>query len=160
MHRKLLTLIVFVIAGCTATNTPAPASKPSEFKNLQVLPRDIPKEELIATMKSFSRGLGVRCDHCHVVTATTPKTEFDFPSDAKAQKRMARVMIQMTQQINGAWMQRVQQAEHSVAQAKAETSETDEAPVTVVCWTCHRGKQDPEPMPPPPPQAEAPKPSR
>ena len=135
-----------LLAGCAA-NAPAPAAAPaSNFKNVQVLPKTLSRDELIAIMRSFTRGLGVRCDYCHVVTATTPKEELDFPSDAKEQKRVARVMIQMTQQINGAWMSRVEQAEGHEARASAEPAETK-----VVCWTCHRGKQEPEPPPPPPP---------
>lgn len=142
--------IALVFAGCTTMNTsaPAPAAAQSEFKNVQVLPRTMTRPELIAVMRSFTRALGVRCNHCHVVTATTPEEELDFPSDAKEEKRVARVMIQMTNQINGAWMQRVEMAE---GHSEAEAARAAAAEQHVWCWTCHRGKVEPEAPPPPPP---------
>jgi hypothetical protein len=154
--------IIFTLAlvlGCTtaatqtsaaqATQQPAAApATPPPPQNLQILPKDIPRDQLIAIMRNFTRSLGVRCNHCHVVTATEPKEVLDFPNDAKEEKRVVRVMMQMTQQINGAWMQRVEAAEHNAT--------LDATPVPgemrVGCWTCHRGKAEPE-MPPPPPPA-------
>lgn len=141
--------LAILILGCTSmqqsASAPAAAST-SEFKNLQVLPKDITREQLLATMRGFTRGLGVRCNHCHVVTATEPEEKLDFPSDAKEEKRVARVMYQMSREINTTWLQRVEAAE-----GHAETPHV-EAPGTtprVSCWTCHRGKPEPE-MPPAP----------
>ncbi len=152
MKPLIFALIVFL--GCTTTATApqqqAAAATKSEFKNLQIFPKDIPRDELIAAMRNFTRALGVRCNHCHVVTATEPKEVLDFPSDAKEEKRVARVMLQMTQQINGAWMDRVEQAE---GHAPAAASERE---MRVMCWTCHRGKTEPEMPPPPTPPAAAP----
>src|SRR5215212_8772632 len=147
-------LLAALLFGCTATSTrpaAAPASpSPAGFKNLKVLPRDITREQLLATMRTFTRGLGVKCDYCHVVTATTPKQELDFPSEAKEEKRVARVMIQMTRQIDTEWMERVEQAEGpGKAEAAPESGEMAQPPVG--CWTCHRGKSVPEMPPPPPP---------
>lgn len=139
-------LAVMLLAfGCTTAQQPP---KPqSEFKNLQVLPPDIPRDQLIATMRSFTRSLGVKCNECHVVTATSPEEQLDFPSDAREEKRIARVMIQMTQQLNGAWMERVEKAEGEHHEAAAP----DEAPdgPKLSCWTCHRGKTEPEATAPP-----------
>lgn len=39
---------------------------PEPPKNLQILPKDIPRNELIATMGAFTRGLGVQCSYCHI----------------------------------------------------------------------------------------------
>src|SRR5256886_17658174 len=39
---------------------------PDSFTNLKVLPKTIGKQELIATMRSFALGLGVRCTYCNV----------------------------------------------------------------------------------------------
>ena len=150
---KLTTVLaLLLILGCTTAATQsvtAPAAPAaavqSTHKNLQILPRDIPHDELIALMRNVSRSLGVRCNHCHVVTATEPKEVFDFPADTKEEKRVARVMMQMTQQLNGAWMERVEQAE-------GHTNAPPEAEQRVSCWTCHRGKVEPEvALPPPPP---------
>lgn len=149
---------VAVVLGCTAmppsqasqSPTPQPqaaATAPAApgFKNLQVFPKDIPRQQLIDIMKGFTRALGVRCNHCHVVTATEPKETFDFPSDAKEEKRVARVMLRMASEINNAWMPRVEAAEHPEAAAPPPPEQPK-----VSCWTCHRGKPEPENPPPPP----------
>jgi hypothetical protein len=132
-------------AGCTATTqAPEPAAAgQSQFENLQVLPRNIERDQLIATMRSFNRALGVRCNHCHVVTATEPKEEFDFPNDTKEEKRVARVMLRMVSDINGKWMPLAEAAEHG------ETAPHETGDPQVRCWTCHRGSLEPESAPPP-----------
>ena len=139
---------LILILGCTnATQQsaqPVAAAPQSQFKNLQVFPKDIPRDDLIAAMRGFTRGLGVKCNHCHVVTATEPKEVLDFPNDAKEEKRVARVMIQMVSQINGTWLPRVEAAE-------GEHVTAEEIETRVSCWTCHRGKTEPELPPPPPP---------
>jgi hypothetical protein len=158
---KIATLVFTIVLAASCANVRQPEAEPfaarSEFRNLQVLPRDIPREELLQTMRSFTRGLGVRCNHCHVVTATEPEEQLDFPSDAKEEKRAARVMLQMAMQINGPWMARVEQAEHAGEDAaredeenEEESAEADEGP-RVSCWTCHRGKPEPEAPPAPAP---------
>jgi hypothetical protein len=152
---KKLTIPTAILASllalsCTTTPSTAPAAAPkSEFKNLQVFPKDISREQLLTAMRGFTRGLGVRCDFCHVVTATEPKQQLDFPSDAKDEKRAARVMIQMVSQINGTWIPRVRAAKGEPA---AEGTGPEGQNPRVSCWTCHRGKSEPEPPPPPPAQ--------
>jgi hypothetical protein len=145
---KKLSIFTLLLALAWTATTPAnaPATAPkSEFKNLKVLPQDIPREQLLATMRSFTRGLGVRCDHCHVVTATEPKQVLDFPNDAKETKRAARVMIQMVSQINGTFIPRAQAAAGDPTPAAGAAPE-----MRVTCWTCHRGKPEPEAPPAPP----------
>ena len=34
-------------------------------KNLQVLPKDMPRNQVTALMRTFAMSLGVRCEHCH-----------------------------------------------------------------------------------------------
>ena len=145
----VMILVIALLMGCTTTPTPSPAPVASEFKNVQVLPPTMTRPELIATMRTFTRGLGVRCNHCHVVTETTPEEKLDFPSDAKEEKRVARVMIQMANQINGAWMERVEAAE-----GHAPSASTGQPEQRVWCWTCHRGKVEPESPPAPPAPAK------
>jgi hypothetical protein len=125
---SLLAIVLSVACSSSKPASPPPAA-PSQFKNVQVLDRTASREELIKVMRGFTRGLGVRCDYCHVQTATEPKPEFDFASDAKQEKLIARKMIQMTAQINGSWLPQV-----------AEGGETPR----ISCWTCHRGKTEPE----------------
>ena len=107
----------------------------SEFKNLQVLPSNISHDELIATMRGFARALGTRCDHCHVPNPPGSKEQFNFASDAKKEKNIARTMLRMTRAINSDYLPRVDPRGQKVA-----------------CITCHLGH--PEPPPPPPPPAE------
>lgn len=147
MKKTLPIFLLFLLfIGCTTASTkrtPSSAAQ-SEFKNLQVLPKDITRDQLLATMRGFTRGLGVRCNFCHVVTATEPKEQLDFASDAKKEKHAARVMIQMVSQINGTYMPRTLAALHETPAAGEN--------VRVSCWTCHRGKAEPETPPPPPAQ--------
>jgi hypothetical protein len=140
--------LALVMLSCTSQQTtPAasPASAPAvvanpEFKNLQVLPKDITHDQLIATMRGFTQSLGVRCNECHVVTATEPRMQFDYASDAKRDKLAARVMIQTAMDLNKRWIPKVKAA-------LSETPTASPAPASdmeVSCWTCHRGKKQPE----------------
>lgn len=145
----IIFVIVLVIFGCTAIAQqkamPAKADN-LEFHNLQVLSPNITHDELIATMRAFSRALGTRCEHCHVQTATDPRPQFDFPSDAKPEKKVAREMMKMVHDINGNYISKLPHG--------------NEAPPNVTCGTCHRGHTTPEPFnPAPPPQAAAPAPA-
>lgn len=122
------------ILALTATllATPALAQLPETFDNLQVLPEDVPRGELIQTMRSFSFALGVRCHHCHVGQEGQPMSEWNFASDEKATKRTARVMMSMTREINESLLPRVDQVEGRPAHT-----------LSVSCVTCHRGVAKP-----------------
>ncbi len=74
---------------------PAAAQIPDQFTNLQVLPKDMKKQQLVDTMRGFATGLGVRCDHCHAGEPTPDLSKMDFASDAKEAKKTARLMLQM-----------------------------------------------------------------
>ena len=98
---------------------------PDSFTNLKVLPKNIGKQELIATMRGFALGLGVRCTYCHVGREGAPLDSLKFASDDKRTKRAARVMIDMVNHIN---------EEHL-----ADVPDRPEPHVVVKCETCHRG---------------------
>ncbi|HEV2750670.1 MAG TPA: c-type cytochrome [Gemmatimonadales bacterium] len=98
---------------------------PDSFTNLKVLPKNIGKQELIATMRGFALGLGVRCTYCHVGREGAPLDSLKFASDDKRTKRAARVMIDMVKHIN---------EEHL-----ADVPDRPEPHVVVKCETCHRG---------------------
>jgi hypothetical protein len=139
---SVFVLGLVLMAGCAAIRQQkAQAAKADnlEFHNLKVLSPNITHDELIATMRGFSRSLGTRCEHCHVVTATQPKQVLDFASDAKPEKSVARTMILMTRNINGQYISTLPRHE--------------ETPQTVSCSTCHRGHTTPEPWTPPAPPA-------
>lgn len=86
------------------------------WKNLQVLPKTLTKEEMKRLMKAQARALDVECDYCHQVP--------DMASEENPKKQIARQMIRMQNEINDKWFK---------------------APATrVTCATCHRGKPIPQ----------------
>jgi tetratricopeptide (TPR) repeat protein len=97
----------------------------SDPKNLQVLPDDISPSELDSQMRRFKLALGVECSHCHVGTDDRKLTDFDFPSDAKEPKRVAREMLRMVAAINAT----VSSIDRGLGHQAVE----------VACVTCHRG---------------------
>jgi hypothetical protein len=144
--RALAVLAALLLAACAAMQAQKHQqvrADQSEFKNLQVLPSNIKHDDLIATMRAFSRALGTRCDHCHVENPQGSKERFDFASDAKKEKGVARTMLRMTRNINEQYISRV-----------------DEKAQKVTCWTCHTGHTVPPPPPPPPAQDGTPPPPR
>ena len=111
----------------------AAAAPAPQFKNLQVLPKDLTREQLSPIMKSFAQSLGVRCAHCHVGEEGKPLSTFDFASDAKREKQTARAMLRMVHRINA-----------------EDFGVKDIKNVKVTCFTCHRGAVKPLTAPPPP----------
>jgi len=97
---------------------------PDQFTNLQTLPKNISKQDLVATMRGYVFSLGVRCPYCHAA-GTTPGS-MDFASDDKAPKKTARIMIRMMEDLN-----------HNYIAGVAQPSPT------VECVTCHRGSTNP-----------------
>jgi hypothetical protein len=101
--------------------TPLPAQIPDRYTNLQVLPKDISRAELVRTMRGLALDLGARCAECHV--GPDDLKGMDFAVDTKPAKRAAREMLRMLQAINGA-----------VEALPAR----DEPRDLVSCYTCHR----------------------
>lgn len=101
-------------------------------KNLEVLPAGTEGRAVVMTMRGFTMGLGVRCQHCHVYKGADPDdlSSFDFAADDKPEKEIARTMIRMTRAINGEHLK-------DVGEPRAD----GEAKVT--CYTCHRGQRRP-----------------
>lgn len=130
MRRRLIIIAITISAfGCTAIRqqkalTAVPDS--AEFHNLQVLPTNITHDQLITTMRGFTRALGVSCDHCHV---PRPGAEgaLDFASDQKNEKNVARTMLRMVNAIDEDYI--------STVNVYGER---------VTCATCHRGKTIPD----------------
>ena len=146
---------------------------PERSQNLRVLPDTTSAATLRRTMQGFTRALGVRCSECHVGSGRDFRT-WDFASDAKPHKEVARGMMRMTTDLNtrlvpaalGVHDHAVPAAEtseihrhadgrehvHQHAAAPAETREHAAAPAAtlVSCWTCHRGQSHPDTMAPPP----------
>lgn len=100
---------------------------PEKYTNLQVLPKDIPRAELVPIMRSFALGLGVRCEHCHVGEGND-LSKFDFAADTKAPKAVARQMMRM--------LDRIQREDLKGVGDPARQPK-------VTCFTCHRGERTP-----------------
>lgn len=117
-----------VLLGLTIlASAPASASAqggvPDEFTNLDVLPEDIPRRELMGIMRGFTRGLGVgRCSTCHTVSDGLDQPDDDFASDDKPLKVKARAMLRMVQAIND---------EHI-----SQLEDRGEPAIEVTCATC------------------------
>jgi len=129
-----------------------------------VLPKDTAQQDVVAVMQQFTRALGVGCTYCHVeqtapllsveeqqaaqaaAAANPPQggrgrgrgrggPQMDYAADDRRQKRTARFMLSMTNDINA----RLDAAIHpstSAGQARAV--------VHVQCMTCHRGVTNPQ----------------
>lgn len=100
------------------------AQVPDKFTNLQHFPKDISKQELLSIMRDFSLSLGVHCGTCHVESG---EHKMDFASDAKDEKKTARLMLKMVDDIN-----------------KGYLSKLGPNAVQVQCVTCHRGVEEPK----------------
>lgn len=117
------------------------AQIPEKFENLRVLPKDIPRPQLIQTMRGFTSALGVRCSFCHTFTGQEDDlSTYDFKSDDKPAKRTARLMMMMVHVINDSLL-----APQDTIAGRHEHSGPGHAtdPLTVQCMTCHRGQSRP-----------------
>ena len=130
--RQLIVPIAAVVAFSgsvlEAQQRPDPAPK-----NLQVLPRDWPRDSVIRVMRAFTSALGVRCQYCHVGREGMPLDSFDFASDEKPTKETARDMMRMTRAINV-----------DIERIRVKPAGMNRSAVRVSCSTCHRGA--PRPM--------------
>ena len=126
---------LFVITAVTVTRAQQNPI-PEKFTNLQVLPKDISRPELVTMMRGFSGQTGSRCSHCHLGEESQDLSEYDFASDARPLKAVARKMMLMVRAINGPLLEGV------------GTAPTPGAP-KVTCYTCHRGAKKPLTAPPP-----------
>jgi photosynthetic reaction center cytochrome c subunit len=84
------------------------------YKNIQVL-KDLPADQLPATMASFTAALGVQCSYCHVSARD---------QDVKREKEMARKMLRMVRSLN--------------------TERIERRASDVTCESCHHGHPTPK----------------
>lgn len=128
--RRARTCVVSCAVLVLAAVGTASAQIPDKFTNLQMLPKDIGKGELVGTMRDFASALGQRCNYCHVGENLDSLEGYDFASDEPEHKRVARVMMQMVDEINRTLLPKI---------GKEPTHK-------VTCVTCHRGIKEPETM--------------
>lgn len=100
-------------------------------KNLKVFAKTTSGEEIKKIMKTYTKSLGVKCDHCHVGKQQEgrPFPKFDFASDEKPEKEIARKMIVMVDSINLNFL------------GKIKIDDIDAEKIT--CVTCHMGNLKP-----------------
>lgn len=127
MHQRktLVTLVVLAIIG--SANFLGKEVPATDYKNLQILPKDISKERLQSIMDGFNAAMGVKCGFCHVKNKET--NEWDHASDAKGHKKEAREMMRMTAELNEKYF-------------GVDMSE-ENPKVAITCYTCHRGEEHP-----------------
>jgi tetratricopeptide (TPR) repeat protein len=128
LPRAVITTLAGLALATLAVAQNAEKPKDDAPKNLQVLPKTWTRDQVIPVMKAFSGALGVRCQHCHVAKDPADFKTFDFASDEKETKKVARAMMRMTSEINDRLL--------------PQTGRTDL--VKVQCITCHRGVPEPE----------------
>jgi tetratricopeptide (TPR) repeat protein len=105
---------------------PAPQQQqqsPPPPQNLQVLPKDTTREQLLQTMQAFTQALGVQCNYCHVQEGRGGRN--DMASDEKRTKLAARQMMLLAREIN--------------QKLPAAVNKPAEQATRVSCATCHRG---------------------
>jgi hypothetical protein len=127
--RASLVAVVSLVAILILPRNSAAQWPPDSLVNLQVLPSDMSVGEVVGVMRGFAGALGVRCIYCHVGDDPNDLASTDFPSDGRVQKRKAREMLRMVQEINGRLL--------------ANVPERSDPPVEVTCRTCHRGVTKP-----------------
>lgn len=117
---RILTLFLVVLLPLGAQDKEKekgkrPMPPPTNLKVLKVTTGP----EVVTIMRTFTTGLGVQCNYCHV--------QGNFPSDDNPKKETARHMIQMVQQVN---------------------KNFPDGKMHVSCYTCHRGEAEPKTAPP------------
>jgi photosynthetic reaction center cytochrome c subunit len=129
----ILAIAFLVTLGAASNSTSDPVSKPDDegFKNLKVLPKDITEAQLKSVMGEFSISLGVHCNFCHARKADSTQRGLDFASDAKDAKNTARYMYKMTAELNAKYF-------------NWNNSTRPDTIHYVVCYTCHRGTNEPD----------------
>lgn len=132
---KFSRLFGFVLASCVAVagmsmSAQGQAPGGQAPQNLQVLPKEMTRQQVSALMRTFTAGLGVECSHCHT------GGQADRAKDDNPKKAVARKMIKMMMAINSDFVKDV-----------GEPAPAGQNKVT--CYTCHRGSLKPLTAPPP-----------
>ena len=116
----------------TAAGAQAPGTfPPDSLVNTKVIPHATPVIQVVGMMRNIAGDLGVRCQFCHVGKEGVPLSQFDFASDDKRTKLVARQMMLMLQEIN----------------RRLDTIPARPSPgLPATCATCHRGLSRPVPL--------------
>jgi hypothetical protein len=118
----ILSGAVAAAQGGAVTGT-AQAAPPPAMSNLQIFPKDTPRQQVLATMQAFTQALGVQCNYCHVQEGRGGRN--DMASDDKPTKKAARGMMLLAREVN--------------EKLPAAVGKSADATTRVGCATCHRG---------------------
>jgi hypothetical protein len=129
--RRSVAMLVIIAVPVVCTAQIAAKFPPDSLVNTRVIPHSTPVMNVIGTMRNFTSYLGVRCQYCHVGEEGQPLTQFNFVSDDKRTKVVARQMMLMVQEIN----RRLDSLPAGLG-----------ARLQVTCNTCHRGTSRPVPL--------------
>jgi hypothetical protein len=129
MRRLIVAAFAIVPALVSAQSTAK--FPPDSLVNTRVISHATPVINVIGTMRNFTSYLGVRCQYCHVGVEGQPLDKFDFVTDEKRTKVVARQMMLMVQEIN----RRLDSLPAGIG-----------AKLQVTCNTCHRGTTRPMPL--------------
>jgi hypothetical protein len=129
---KLLTIALLALASVPLQAQSSRHWPPDSLVNVHVMPKSTPVIQVVGTMRNFAGDLGVRCQFCHVGQEGQPLEQFDFPSDEKRPKLVARQMMQMVAEIN----------------RRIDTLPAGRSgpALQVTCGTCHHGVSRPAPL--------------
>jgi hypothetical protein len=116
-------------AGAPGARGPGGRGPEEPPKNLQVLPKDLTRRQVIDIMRGFATALDVECSFCHAAKDPKDPETLDFASDEKDEKKTARLMIGMVKTINTQYIEKVAMLGDDVE---------------VSCVTCHRGRTEPQ----------------
>lgn len=121
---------LLTLSSVTAAQPPG-KWPPDSLVNVKVFARTTPVNQVVAQMRNITSYLGVRCHFCHVGEERMPLERYDFASDEKRMKLVARQMMLMVQEIN----------------RRVDTLPGGSTSLEVTCETCHRGVTRPMPLP-------------
>lgn len=130
----MLALGIVVLTGALASAQQPPAGggqraggpgggQQPPMTNLQIIPKDTPRPQVIQTMQATAASLGVQCNYCHVQEGRGGRN--DFATDEKPTKKAARGMMLLAREIN--------------EKLPPAVGKSSEATSRVGCATCHRG---------------------
>jgi hypothetical protein len=126
--RTAVQVLAIVIAAASPAAAQAPAGRSGEapgppLTNLQFIPKDTPRPQVLQMMQQIAASLGVQCNYCHVMEGRGGRN--DMAADDKPAKKAARGMMLLARDIN--------------ARLPESIGKAPEATTRVGCATCHRG---------------------
>jgi hypothetical protein len=132
MRRLSLVSLAAVVLLAGSASAQAPGKfPPDSLVNTKVIPHATPVTEVLGIMRNFTSDLGVRCNFCHVGKEGAPIASYDFASDDKRTKQVARQMMLMLAEVN----------------RRVDTLPGRKSPgLVATCATCHRGVSRPVPL--------------